>query len=359
MNSISSNIIKQFFLLLSITALTILMVWQLWYFVPGLLGAITLYICLRKWFFVLTIVKKWKKWFAITTVMIATFITLVLPVLGVIQLLIPKITYAINNTDMFVEMFNKGKFLLAEYFPDFKVSDEQLQGGIATVTGLLTKAMSGTAHIFVNILVAFFLLYFMLMNGRQLEKGLRKYMPLHRSNAISLWNETRIMVISNAVGIPVLTACQCVVAILGYWIFNVDQFVFWGLLTGVASIIPVVGCMAIYLPLTGYLFAIGSTGPAIGVLLYSAILTSNIDNVLRFTILKRIGDVHPIITVFGVIMGLQIFGIMGLIFGPLLLAYFILLFKVYYREFDDSKITTAKRKVTKLSNSQHVIGKEE
>ncbi len=333
MKSIHPQVLKQIGLLLSILFLAILLIWQLWYFVPGLLGAVTLYICLRKWFFYLTIIKRWRRWMAVSVVMATTFLTMVLPVFGIVQLLLPKITYAINHTDMFVDIFNKAKLLLAEYFPEFKISEDQIQSAIRTTTNVLTKTMTGTAHVLVNVLVAFFILYFMLQSGRQMERGLRRYMPLKESNSSSLWDETRNMVISNAVGIPVLTICQCMVAILGYWIFKVDQFVFWGLLTGAASIIPVVGCMAVYVPLTLYLFATGDTGSAIGVFLYSAIITSNIDNVLRFTILKRIGDVHPIITVFGVIMGLQIFGIMGLIFGPLLLAYFILLFKVYYREF--------------------------
>lgn len=343
MKSIHPQVLKQIGLLSAILFLAILLIWQLWYFIPGLLGAVTLYICLRRWFFCLTIVRRWKKWMAVSLVMFTTFITLVLPIFGVVQLLLPKITYAINHTDMFVDIFNKGKLLLSQYFPEFKVSEDQVQSAIRTTTNVLTKTMTGTAHVLVNVLVAFFILYFMLLSGRKMERGLRKYMPLKKSNTASLWGETRNMVISNAVGIPLLTICQCLVAILGYWIFNVDQFVFWGLLTGAASIIPMVGCMAVYVPLTMYLFATGDTGTAIGVFLYSAVITSNIDNVLRFTLLKRIGDVHPIITVFGVIMGLQLFGIMGLIFGPLLLAYFILLFKVYYREFHATPVAAVSK----------------
>jgi predicted PurR-regulated permease PerM len=82
--------------------------------------------------------------------------------------------------------------------------------------------------------------------------------------------------------------------------------------------------------------ASGKIGLGIGLILYCAIIVSNTDNVLRFTILKKIGDVHPLITVFGVIVGLQLFGVMGLIFGPLLLTYFILLIKIYRLEFSSS-----------------------
>lgn len=340
MNRIPSQTLKQVGLLISIVLLAILVIWQLWYFVPGVLGAITLYICIRKFYFNLTLKKKWKNWQAITLLMTITFFLLVLPVFGVAQLLYPKITYAINNTDEFVNYFEELKHIAAKYIPGFKISDEQMQNALQSVSGLLMKALGGTMHVLVNVIIAFFLLYFLLRGGRNMERAIDDYMPLVDQNAESIWNETENMVISNAVGIPVLIICQCLVAILGYWIFGVQQFVFWGILTGVASIIPLVGCMIIYIPISAFMFAQGNVGMAIGLLLYSIIIISNIDNVLRFTILKKIGDVHPIITVFGVIMGMQIFGIMGLIFGPLLLAYFILLFKVYNKEFHDKpKIT--------------------
>ena len=58
-----------------------------------------------------------------------------------------------------------------------------------------------------------------------------------------------------------------------------------------------------------------------------------VDNVLRFTLLKKLGNVHPLTTVFGVIIGLNLFGFIGLIFGPLLISLFMLLLKIYSSEF--------------------------
>jgi predicted PurR-regulated permease PerM len=340
MNRIPTPILKQIGLLLIILFIAIILIWQLWYFVPGLLGAITLYICVRKFYFYLTIIKRWKQWMAISVLMFAIFLLLVMPVFGIVQLLIPKINFALNNTSIFKDYFQQLISIAEKYIPEFKISEEQLQTAVQAVTATLLRTLSGTMHVLVNVIIAFFLLYFMLCGGRAMEKGIKYYMPLKAQNSKSIWQETKNMVISNAVGIPLLIICQCLVAILGYWFFNVEQYVFWGILTGVASIIPIVGCMIVYVPLCLVMFSNGNQGSSIALLLYSMIVISNIDNVLRFTILKKIGDVHPIITVFGVIIGLQIFGIMGLIFGPLLLAYFILLFKVYYREFHPTHITT-------------------
>jgi predicted PurR-regulated permease PerM len=77
------------------------------------------------------------------------------------------------------------------------------------------------------------------------------------------------------------------------------------------------------------MFAIGEVTMGLALVAYSAIITGGIDNVLRFTLLKKLGDVHPLITVLGVIVGLPLFGFMGLIFGPLMISYLLLLIKIY------------------------------
>jgi predicted PurR-regulated permease PerM len=76
-------------------------------------------------------------------------------------------------------------------------------------------------------------------------------------------------------------------------------------------------------------------GQATGLLIYSLFITGNVDYLARVTLMKKIGNVHPLITVFGVIVGLQLFGFMGFIFGPLVFSYAIILIKIYAHEFVD------------------------
>lgn len=340
MKKISSEVLKQLVFIVLIVAVTILIIWQLWYFIPGLLGAFTLYICLRGAFFKLTIIKKWKKWKAMCVLLGAALLSLALPVWGIIQLMVPKLNYALHHTNDIKDQLNQFKDLINTYIPEFSITEAQVQKLLQFSTTVMTSLLNGTAHVLVNILIAFFIVYFMLQDGRNMEKAVNKIMPLKDKSKDSIWLQTRNIVISNALGIPLLIACQCVVAILGYWIFGVEQYVFWGIITGVASIVPIVGCMVVYTPLCAIMIASGDVGMGIALFAYCAIVVSNVDNVLRFALMKKIGDVHPLITVFGVILGLQIFGMMGLIFGPLILAYFVLLLKLYKREFSDHKEKT-------------------
>lgn len=107
----------------------------------------------------------------------------------------------------------------------------------------------------------------------------------------------------------------------------------WGFLTGISSLVPVLGTMTIYIPLGIIVLAAGETSNGIGVLAYGLFVIGSIDNILRFTILKSLGNVPPLITVFGVLLGLKLFGMLGLIFGPLILSSVGVLIKVYSNEY--------------------------
>jgi predicted PurR-regulated permease PerM len=103
------------------------------------------------------------------------------------------------------------------------------------------------------------------------------------------------------------------------------------------SMIPVIGTTIVWLGLCIFLFASGDTGYAIGLLIYGVAIVANVDNVFRMIWQRKMADVHPLITVLGVFVGISLFGFVGIIFGPLLISLFILLLKIYRDEFDIKK----------------------
>jgi predicted PurR-regulated permease PerM len=334
MNSFS---IKRITLYLVILLLGIVIIWQLYYFIPGFLFAITLYVLLRKKYFELT-ARGWNKSLSALLLIFLTLVVLAIPVWIVVEILIPKIYYLVHNSDVLLQKATTILNQVKQRFPQIKISDAQVQDVIQRSALMVPRILGTTAGIITNTLVAFFVVYFMFKGGREMEQKITEVLPLKQENKDSIWAETYKMVMANAIGIPVLAFLQAIVAAIGYWIFGVEQFLIWGLMTGICSLLPVVGTMIVWVPIAVYMFAVGDTGQAIGLTLYSAIVISNIDNVLRFTVLKRIGDIHPLITVFGVLLGLQLFGIMGLIFGPLFISYFLLMVRVYQAEFETDKL---------------------
>jgi predicted PurR-regulated permease PerM len=179
----------------------------------------------------------------------------------------------------------------------------------------------------------FFVLYFMLVNGSEMEKVVTNFIPLHPESVTKLAKETKNMVRANAIGIPLISIIQGITATFGYWIFGLSEYALWGFLTGIFAFFPLVGTMLIWLPLVMYQYSHGDTWQASGLLIYSFVVTGNVDYFARITLMKKIGDVHPLITILGVIVGLGLFGFMGFIFGPLLLSYLILLTRIYTDEF--------------------------
>jgi predicted PurR-regulated permease PerM len=178
----------------------------------------------------------------------------------------------------------------------------------------------------------------LLYSSKEIEKCLSQIIPLSATDLKQLADETNLMVRANALGIPIVSIVHGVVASIGYYFLGIDNWGLWGFLTGVFAFFPFVGIMIVWLPLAIYYYSINQNFTASGLALYSILVTGNVDYITRLGILKKMGNVHPMITVLGVIVGLKLFGFMGLIFGPLLISYFIILIKFYTKEFAASSI---------------------
>ncbi len=328
-----SNRLRQIILLAVLAALGFLLVKELYTFFPGFLGAVTLYILSRHWYLHLTTQKKWNKNLTATLFLFGFLIIVGLPVYYIISLLSPKITEVFGHSDeVIIGLKSVSTQIKAwtgqELFSDTNVAEIQKR-----VANFFPAFLNSTAMIFANLALMLFIYFFMLINGKQMEESIDSFLPLQEKNIEALRNETMSVVRANAIGIPLISFIQGVCAIIGYWIFGINEFVLWGFITGIFAFFPIVGTTLIWAPLVVFLFSQGHTGQGIGLLIYSLLVTGNVDYLARITLMKRMGDVHPMVTVLGVIVGLSLFGFWGFIFGPLLISYFLLMFKIYSSEF--------------------------
>jgi predicted PurR-regulated permease PerM len=328
--------IRQILLLVVIGGLAILLFWQLYGFFPGFLGAVTLYILGRDLYFYLTITKGWNKTLAALLFMLAFLVCIGLPVYFAVRLLSARINGLFTNSQGIRQVLETFSGQVKTWTGQELITDDNIQQLQKGVTGFIPALLNSTASILGNLLILLFLVFFMFTNGRAMEKALHRFIPLQDISIGRLADETRNMVRANAIGIPLISIIQGMAALLGYWIFGVNDFVLWGFITGVFAFFPIVGTMIVWVPLVVSVFASGHNGQAIGLAVYSLIVTGNIDYLARVTLLKKIGNVHPVITVLGVIVGLSLFGFWGFIFGPLLISYFLLLYNIYSAEFGSS-----------------------
>ena len=194
--------------------------------------------------------------------------------------------------------------------------------------------MGGISGFAVNVAVLVLILYFMLIGGSKMETYIYEILPFSKENKREVLKEINMIVTSNAIGIPLLAIIQGVIAMIGYWVFNAPSPFLFGFLTCFATIIPVVGTALVWLPLAVYMALTGDWVNALALTAYALIVITNVDN-LRFILQKKMADTHPLITIFGVIIGLSLFGFMGIIFGPLLISVFILCFSMFKKEYLD------------------------
>lgn len=340
-NPISNVKIKQVALLAIILALVALMAYQLSMFLPSLLGAITLYVISRKYNLYLIEERGWKPWLSAVAIMLSTVLILILPLYFLIDLLIDKLGNAQSYMDKFNMFLDKiHTYIITETGIDI-LSKENLNNLKNLVGSLSTSVLSSTLNTITVVGSTYFILYFMLVNPRVFEHLLMRAAPLKRANTHLIAEKSQKMIIANAIGIPVVALGQGLVALIGYFIFGAPSPILLFALTAIASMIPIVGASIIYIPVCIFMAAEGSVGSSIGLLLYCLVLVGLTDNVLRFTLLKKLEDIHPLNTVFGIILGMNLFGFMGLVFGPILVSVTLLLIQIYKDEFSDSEEETS------------------
>ena len=195
--------------------------------------------------------------------------------------------------------------------------------------------MESISSLAINLFVMVFVLYFMLIGGKKMEAYVNDILPFNEANTQEVIHEINMIVRSNAIGIPLLAIIQGGVAMIGYLIFGAPNVLVLGFLTCFATIIPMVGTALIWFPVAAYLAVTGDWFNAIGLAAYGGIVISQSDNLIRFILQKKMADTHPLITIFGVVIGLPLFGFMGVIFGPLLLSLFFLFVDMFKKEYLD------------------------
>ncbi|MBS1752536.1 MAG: AI-2E family transporter [Ferruginibacter sp.] len=327
--------------------MAVLLITQLQVFIPGLLGGVTLYILCRSVYFKLIYKRKWKKGWTAILFILGCILIVSLPIYLSITLVSPKISAITQNQDKIITAIKSVSDKVAEETGIVILSGESAKTVVEKITAFLPGVLNSTIVVITNIIMMFFLFYYLLVNGRDAERYLARVIPLKNENVNILASETKMMVKANALGIPIISIVQGLVAALGYWIFKIEDWGLWAFVTGVFAFFPLVGTMIVWVPLVIYLIIQGDNWNAIGLAIYSGLITGNVDYLARLKLMKYMGDVHPLITVLGVIVGLNLFGFIGLIFGPLLVSYFLILVKIYINEFsdDDNKEVNATNEI--------------
>lgn len=204
---------------------------------------------------------------------------------------------------------------------------------VSFVSGHLVNIFSNIAGFLFSTFLFFFAFYYFLKDGSVLRQNLLAISPLSEEADAKIYE--RLTGTINAVirGTLIVGLVQGVLAGVGFWIFGVGAPVLLGSVVFFSSFIPAIGTGVVFIPVVGYLAFIGMFPQAIGLALWSALVVGLIDNLLRPKLIQRQLKIHPLFILISILGGLNLFGFLGFLIGPMILAAAWALGEIYHEEF--------------------------
>ncbi|MDF7811224.1 AI-2E family transporter [Hymenobacter sp. YC55] len=341
-DTIYSNRQQSVLLITCLLVLAGLILFGLGGYITGFLGAGILFVVFRPWFKVLVHQRGWNRQVVTIGILIFALVVIILPFTALTLMLVNRISYYGQDTSQIMTVLHTIERKIGYTFTNEQTVRSLLQQSVAWLSQRLPSLATSLLHFVVIIGLMLFTLYFMYTQEGSFLKGLRRYLPFRDGTIEELGESLKNNVNANVLGQALISFVQALLTGLTLWIFHVPDALFWGMVSFFLAFVPVLGTPLVWLPAAILKLTQGATGQGVGILLIGFIIIMNIDNLLRIVLARRIGDIHPLITLAGVVLGVNIFGILGLVLGPLLLSYFIVLMKVFERENRLRAITKAK-----------------
>lgn len=336
LKKIHPKLIRQLLLLILILFFGGLIFDSMLPYISGVLGALTLYVILRKFMAKLQKTILGRRWSAIILILLAT-ICICIPLTAAAYMLGFQIGNLADKSEQVISAFKEQVFVFEKYL-GYDVSnaiDPQQASG--WVTENLSGFASGTLNMVISLGVLLIILYYMLISPREMRDSLMEYIPLSNKTLITLGKEIDQVVRSNAIAIPLVAIAQGVIALIGFFIFDIDNPWFWFVIVTIGSMIPFIGTFVGIFPVFVLSLASGNDFQAWGILVYGMVVVGSTDNLIRLFLLQKLDSIHPLITLIGVLLGIPLFGFVGLIFGPLIVNLFLILLKIYKERYGKQK----------------------
>jgi predicted PurR-regulated permease PerM len=222
-----------------------------------------------------------------------------------------------------------------------RIGNLQVGAELAKASGTLISGLSSQLFTFVgsatsaalNLVIAFFGLYYMLRSGGQMWAVSRDYIPFSARSSDALRDRFFGVTEATLLGTLLIAVIQGGLIGFGFWLVDLPNPLFWGTVTAFASILPVLGSALVWLPAVLVLLGQSRFGAAIVMAVIGGAIASNIDNLIRPLVYKRVSNIHPMVTLVGAFAGVRYFGLLGLLLGPLAIAYLFELLQFYREEY--------------------------
>lgn len=218
---------------------------------------------------------------------------------------------------------------------------EHLSGlGQGLVKGTF-NVLGGALGALVNLLFILFALFFLLRDGDGVVEVLRDLVPLEAKETTRLFDRTRDIIQASVYGVLVISFIQGALGGIIFAVLGIPSALLWGVIMALLSILPMVGSGLIWLPAALILLATGHWQKGVILILFGALVIGSVDNFLRPKLVGERAQMHELAIFFAVLGGLKVFGMLGLLFGPVMFAVTASLFDIFRRGSRDSAAQAA------------------
>lgn len=343
MKELRDSVIKrqklfQIGLIIVIIVLSYIVLSQLSFAFSSFLWAVTFYLTFKPVYLKLIEEKKWNKHVAASTLVAFLLIFILIIILLSYLIVSVKLLPIIENPELLKETTYNISQNLKNLIPRSIDLDTSLyvSQSIPKIANYFIPFIKNIGVILFDIVMTMIMFYILIINNRYIKNFLENVLPFKKDRSDTILNRFENIVRGNMLVIPLVGLSQGVAGFIGYFIFgfNFVNALILGFLTALSSVVPVIGTSVIYVPLALYSGIVkGNIFMGLGILLWGFIIIGFVDNLARAIFQRKMSKISEWYTIIGSIVGLQLFGISGLIFGPVLLIMVISLYKMYYHHF--------------------------
>ncbi len=327
--------------LLVLSILAAVLIYALYPYINAFFGAFILYVIFKPLYIYITKKKGLNKSIAAYTIIALTIILILIPLYILLTIVVLQMQNMLSDTDTILAYIDSLTLYVSqlplESLPvEINIRDkiiEVITSAANFFSVLLLNTIQSLGQRLIEFVIMYFLLYYLLTGvGSTYSIKLQKVIPFNAKNTEILNNEFKAIVNATLISSGIIAIVQGAILTVTFLLLGVEGAFLWGFVTIFLSFLPVVGAPLIWIPAVIIQLIQQDYFAALGILI-GGVFLSSIDNFLRPLIQNKVGSIHPLESIIGVIIGLNLFGLLGIVIGPLLISYVILMAKMFNEEY--------------------------
>lgn len=227
-----------------------------------------------------------------------------------------------------------GQYVDLSQFNSQQFIADRLKSLGGAIAGRTLGLVGGAVGIIIEVFFVIFTMYYLFRDGERMREAVYNVMPLNDRRASEIINRTQEVISASVYGVLIIALIQGTLGGLAFWALGLPSALLWGVVMVFLSMIPMAGAFVVWVPAAIYLVITGAWVKAIILTVWGALVIGSVDNFLRPKLVGEKTRLHELLIFFSVLGGLQVFGVIGLVLGPVVVAITIALLDVL-RHADD------------------------